>query len=475
MKKTIIERVALLGGLLAAGLVVVILGVIGANLLATTLTQTTFAPGTAYNTALATLTSNVNALLTWANGNITNSNWKPNPSASEKLDGDKVNFVSCGAGNNTGCVPIPSGLDPNGILVSAAASSGAVTLFGPLRGHAQTTPDLTAKVEAGAFVLNGTAYFYAGGTSPPLVRPTTNPRIALLAMDANGAFVDGDGSTAVWIYGDEATSSQAPPPVPRGVVPIVYVFSRTQATCISIKDTDDGGSPCYVWREGRTILDVAEPSDWRDDFNYRVSGSGVVQGTWSAVNNCTQSPTGRFLECACAAACAGTHARITGRSDATPADGVVFLNPELDRGGTFQQRFKFRMDDIPETAYFYGWVGATDPTLAFASLTDYAVIKHDTATTFKCETRKASGAVNTSAAVTWPALSTWIVFETRISASRFEVFMNGRSVCALTDAAKIPDTVRIARAFRGELAAATTQNWDIDWYEQREITPNEEP
>jgi hypothetical protein len=103
---------------------------------------------------------------------------------------------------------------------------------------AQTVPNLTLVVSAFDYVgATGVRGTYAGGTSPALAAPTTNPRIALLTFTPAT-------TTFAWTYGAEA-ASPAPPAYPFGVIPIVEVYCRVGLASITNTDTGTNG---YILR-----------------------------------------------------------------------------------------------------------------------------------------------------------------------------------------------------------------------------------
>jgi hypothetical protein len=103
---------------------------------------------------------------------------------------------------------------------------------------AQTVPNLTLMVSAFDYVgATGVRGTYAGGISPALTGPTTNPRIALLAFTPAT-------TTFAWIYGTEA-ASPIPPGYLFGIIPIVEVYCRVGLASITNTDTGTNG---YILR-----------------------------------------------------------------------------------------------------------------------------------------------------------------------------------------------------------------------------------
>jgi len=126
--------------------------------------------------------------------------------------------------------------------------------FAPLRARAQATPNMTLQV-AGCDVeafwrqvwIGGLVPFnYAGGSSPNIVAPSTNPRIALLVINAVG--------TLAWIYGSEATSP-VPPDNLGGNIPICWVYEKTTMTkIVNFEDAGSNPNEAYIYRDVRPFF-----------------------------------------------------------------------------------------------------------------------------------------------------------------------------------------------------------------------------
>ena len=108
---------------------------------------------------------------------------------------------------------------------------------------AQSTPDLTVAVSAFEWLKSDgtTRASYAGGTSPTITAPGSNPRIAVLTID--------DAGTLAWTYGTEGASPTSPA-YPADKLPIIEVYQRVAMT--AVKDADDG-SQGYIRRQATRL------------------------------------------------------------------------------------------------------------------------------------------------------------------------------------------------------------------------------
>lgn len=163
--------------------------------------------------------------------------------------------------------------------------------FSPLRPRAQATPNMTIQVGgteiegfwrqiwAGVLVpLN-----FAGGNSPSITAPSSNPRIALLTINESG--------TLAWTYGDEA-ASPIPPNVPSDVIPICWVYERT--TMIKIVNYEDNASypnDGYIFKDVRPLINLGTPTPIGAIFQYpgRTPPMGFLLCGGSAISRITYS------------------------------------------------------------------------------------------------------------------------------------------------------------------------------------------
>lgn len=108
--------------------------------------------------------------------------------------------------------------------------------------HEQSSPNMTVYIEPGVCYVGVTRVIYAGGNSPSITNPVTNPRIDLITIDSAGTI----GVTA----GTENASPSAPA-YPGDKLVLAEVYLRTTGT--TIRDTDQG-SGHYIKNDVRPFL-----------------------------------------------------------------------------------------------------------------------------------------------------------------------------------------------------------------------------
>ncbi len=152
--------------------------------------------------------------------------------------------------------------------------------FSPLRPRAQASPDMTIQISGTdvesfwrqiwigvALPLN-----FAGGSSPALTAPSTNPRISLLTIDSAGALA--------WTNGTEA-ASPSPPNCPNQKIPICWVYCKTTMTkVVNYEDKDSYPNDGYIYRDVRPMASFTPPGDL----------PGVIKGYGGSTD-----PTGYFI------------------------------------------------------------------------------------------------------------------------------------------------------------------------------------
>lgn len=111
-----------------------------------------------------------------------------------------------------------------------------------LLAHEQATPGMTLYVEAGVGYVGITRVVYAGGSSPTITNPVSNPRIDLITIDSAG--------TIAITAGTENASPTAPT-YPTNKLVLAEVYLRTTGT--TIRDTDQG-SGHYIKYDVRPFL-----------------------------------------------------------------------------------------------------------------------------------------------------------------------------------------------------------------------------
>lgn len=98
-------------------------------------------------------------------------------------------------------------------------------MAGAFAPHAQSTPNMTVRVDAGALAGSGAPVEVAAQSTGTIVAPVTNPRIDRIVIDAS------TGAVAV-IAGTEAGSPVAPV-IPNGYLPIAQVALATSTAAIT--------------------------------------------------------------------------------------------------------------------------------------------------------------------------------------------------------------------------------------------------
>lgn len=125
----------------------------------------------------------------------------------------------------------------------------------PLRSRAQSTPNMTLKVNGSLvegffnqFFRNLIPIAYAGGNSPSVTAPTSNPRIDILTLNSGGSLA--------WVIGVEGAS---PVPLWSGLpgdsVPLCLVYCKTTMDRIlNYEDKDTDATEGYVYQDVRPFF-----------------------------------------------------------------------------------------------------------------------------------------------------------------------------------------------------------------------------
>lgn len=125
----------------------------------------------------------------------------------------------------------------------------------PLRARAQSTPNMTLKVNASLiesfynqFFRNLLPIAFAGGNSPSVTAPTSNPRIDVLTLNSSGLLA--------WILGSENASPQVPwSNVPADSVPLCLVYCKTTMDRIlNYEDKDTDTTEGYIYQDVRPFF-----------------------------------------------------------------------------------------------------------------------------------------------------------------------------------------------------------------------------
>ena len=116
-----------------------------------------------------------------------------------------------------------------------------------LLSHQQSTPGMTLYVEPGNYYINGTVVAFAGGSSPTITAPVSNPRIDVLSIDPSGTLV---------IYGGNESASPVPPAYPSENMIICQIYNRVGET--KILDANDSING-YILYDARPFLERWHP------------------------------------------------------------------------------------------------------------------------------------------------------------------------------------------------------------------------
>jgi hypothetical protein len=130
-------------------------------------------------------------------------------------------------------------------------------LFAP---HAQDTPNMTVRLEAGAILSGVTLTEVAAQNTATITAPSTHPRIDRVVIDRS------TGAVSV-VEGDEAASPE-PPAIPSGKLPVAQVLLATDTTAITNADITDervgGGSVAIGSIASPSETEVASTQDVAD-------------------------------------------------------------------------------------------------------------------------------------------------------------------------------------------------------------------
>lgn len=117
------------------------------------------------------------------------------------------------------------------------AAGGAMLLV-----HQQATPGMTLYVEPGVAYVGATRVIYAGGNTPTITAPVSNPRIDLITIDSSGTIAVTTGTE---------NASPVAPTYPASKLVLAEVYNKVGET--SLKDTSDGTNG-YISNDVRPVL-----------------------------------------------------------------------------------------------------------------------------------------------------------------------------------------------------------------------------
>lgn len=141
--------------------------------------------------------------------------------------------------------------------------------FAPLRVKAQSSPDMTVLVNSS--VLNsfdqkvwlGTSQpdAFAGGNSPTVTAPISNPRIDILCLNSSSALV--------WVTGSENASPVADwASIPEGAIPLCLIYCRTTMDRIlDYDDKDTDATEGYIYSDVRPFLNLGGGGPTSEEFD----------------------------------------------------------------------------------------------------------------------------------------------------------------------------------------------------------------
>ena len=114
---------------------------------------------------------------------------------------------------------------------------------------------------------------FGGGTSPAIIPPTSNPRIALLTIDYEG--------NLEWIYGSES-ASPSPPNSTSNKIPLAYVYEKVGMTeIVNYEDRTSYPSGGYIYKDVRPLLVSKDyPEDVKSILqDYDTNGNDLIDDT----------------------------------------------------------------------------------------------------------------------------------------------------------------------------------------------------
>ncbi len=158
------------------------------------------------------------------------------------------------------------------------AAGGAMLLV-----HQQATPGMTLYIEPGVAYVGATRVIYAGGSTPSMTAPVSNPRIDLITIDSTGTIAVTTGTE---------NASPVAPTYPASKLVLAEVYHRVSET--ALYDTDQGGTTGYISHDVRPVLGGSYiASDAQVDAAANISVSklngGAVNSDWIPAATDTQN------------------------------------------------------------------------------------------------------------------------------------------------------------------------------------------
>jgi hypothetical protein len=135
------------------------------------------------------------------------------------------------------------------VMTGIASAVLPISDLAALKPTAQATPNMTIHVGAAANYVGASLIQYAGGNSPTMTAPTSNPRRDLVTLNGSGAIVIVTGTEG---------GSPSIPTIPTDKTPIALIYHRVGETSIQPYNKSDGNG--YIERDIRPFLSWAPPS-----------------------------------------------------------------------------------------------------------------------------------------------------------------------------------------------------------------------
>lgn len=177
-------------------------------------------------------------LLNWLRRpDLTNSNQVAASAANQAL----LSYVGWAwPGSSTTIVPFSLNKNVNGI-------TGALTSFNittTVTSGSWTAQTMQLYVEDGTYYINGTRYFFTGGSTPTVTAPSSHPRIDVLTIDTSG--------TLAWTTGTENASPSAPT-YPANKLAICELYNVVSETALYDNENQQSGEG-YISNDVRPAM-----------------------------------------------------------------------------------------------------------------------------------------------------------------------------------------------------------------------------
>lgn len=172
----------------------------------------------------------------------------------------------------------------------------------PLRVRACATPNMSVIVDACG---DASAYFdhvyigsapltFAGGATPSVSAPATNPRIDLVKIDATGSLgiITGAEAVAPVVQWGSLASDE---------IPLALLYCKAgMSSIVDYEDKDANSTEGYIYKDVRPFLNLGKanfidltdtPSSYTDGYFLKMNGSSVI-GASAVLNDLTDTDVG---------------------------------------------------------------------------------------------------------------------------------------------------------------------------------------